>query len=473
MSKTKLPTMQDNFSNWYQEIVARAELAEHAPIKGCMTIRPYGYAIWENIRDELNTRIKKHGAKNTCFPMFIPESYLSREKDHVEGFSPEIAVVTYAGGNTLQENLIVRPTSETIIHESMGRWIQSYRDLPLRINQWCNVVRWEKHPRLFLRTTEFQWQEGHTAHATEDEARQEVAKMLKEYHNFSAEFLAIPTVMGRKSEKEKFAGAVESYSIEGLMPDGKALQMGTVHYLGENFSKMANVNFLDKDETLKLVQMTSWGVSTRLIGALIMVHGDNKGLVLPPKVAPTQVVIVPINEAILDYAHAVKNELEEAGIRVEIDDREDVRPGAKYYDHEIHGVPVRIDIGEKEMVDNTVTYAIRHNFAKGSANRDGIAHKLTDLLNTIQADMLVKASDELTKHTMPATDKDNFKQLLNEQAGMIRANWCNETSCELSIKEATSAVSRNLSLTEQCNTGSNCIWCGKPANSTAYFAKAY
>lgn len=253
----KLPSFTDNFSDWYQEVIYRAELAEHAPVKGCMTIRPYGYALWENMRDDLDARIKQHGAKNALFPLFIPESFLAREKDHVEGFSPEIAVVTYAGGAELPENLIVRPTSETIIHESMKRWIQSYRDLPLKVNQWCNVVRWEKHPRLFLRTTEFQWQEGHTAHQTEEEAHQEVATMIRVYADFARETLAIPVVVGKKSEKEKFAGAVESYSIEGLMPDGRALQMGTAHYLGDNFSKMAGVSFLDKDEKTKFVQMRS------------------------------------------------------------------------------------------------------------------------------------------------------------------------------------------------------------------------
>lgn len=473
MSKAKLPSFENDFTSWYQEVIARAELAEHSPVKGCMTIRPYGYEIWENIREELNTQIKRHGVKNASFPMFIPESYLSREKDHVEGFSPEIAVVTYAGGDTLQENLVVRPTSETIIHESMSRWIQSYRDLPLRLNQWCNVVRWEKHPRLFLRTTEFQWQEGHTAHATEEEARQEVAEMVQIYHDFSASVLAIPTIMGRKSEKEKFAGAIESYSIEGLMPDGKALQMGTVHYLGENFSKMANVNYLDKDGLLKLVQMTSWGVSTRLIGALIMVHGDNMGLVLPPKVAPIQVVIVPISESFQDYAYDIKSELEKSGIRVEVDNRKGVRPGAKFYEHEIRGVPIRLTIGEKEVSDNTISFALRFNSSKGYFHKDTAIEKVSEILVAIQKDMYEAANEKLLKHILHADNKNHFYDLLSNQSGMIVANWCNETDCELSIKESTSAVSRNMPLHKQHDMNGNCIWCGKPAKSVAYFAKAY
>jgi len=472
MSKTKLTTMEENFANWYQEVVARAELAEHAPIKGCMTIRPYGFAIWEHIKNELDIRIKKRGVKNACFPLFIPESYLAREKDHIEGFSPEIAVVTYAGGENLQENLIVRPTSETIVHESMKRWIQSYRDLPMRLNQWCNVVRWEKHPRLFLRTTEFQWQEGHTAHATELEARNEVAEMLQNYHDFSAEILAIPTIMGRKSEKEKFAGAVESYSIEGLMPDGKALQMGTVHYLGENFSKMADVSFLDKDMTKKFVQMTSWGVSTRLIGALIMVHGDNKGLVLPPRVAPVQVIIVPIGQA-LDYAKNIKSDLEKNNIRVEIDSREDIRPGVKFYDHELRGVPIRFEIGDREMLSNTITYTIRHNSLKGNLDRDGIADVVNLMLNEIQDEMLTKAIKKLEERIITTENKENFTSLLYKQAGLISVDWCGKTDCEIAIKEATSATTRNFPLTEINNSKCQCIWCGKPSKVIAYFAKAY
>lgn len=469
----KLPSFTDNFSDWYQEVIYRAELAEHAPVKGCMTIRPYGYALWENMRDDLDARIKQHGAKNALFPLFIPESFLAREKDHVEGFSPEIAVVTYAGGAELPENLIVRPTSETIIHESMKRWIQSYRDLPLKVNQWCNVVRWEKHPRLFLRTTEFQWQEGHTAHQTEEEAHQEVATMIRVYADFARETLAIPVVVGKKSEKEKFAGAVESYSIEGLMPDGRALQMGTAHYLGDNFSKMAGVSFLDKDEKTKFVQMTSWGVSTRLIGALIMAHGDEKGLVLPPKVAPTKVAIIPISETVLDYTKDIQSDLIKAGISTELDDRDDLRPGAKFYDQEVRGVPIRLEIGEQEVSNQQITYALRFNSLKGQINRVDIVKEIQQLLDKIQEEMLVKAEADLKKRIFETNDKAEFKKIIKTQAGLAQINWCGETDCELSIKEATGAMSRNMPIDQQHKTSGTCVWCGRPAKCVASFSKAY
>lgn len=481
MSERKLPDIESNFAGWYQEVVTKAKLAEHAPVKGCMIIRPYGYAIWENIKSALDQRIKENGAQNVCFPMFIPESYLAREKDHVEGFSPEIAVVTHAGGADLKEKLVVRPTSETIIHESMSRWIQSYRDLPLKINQWCNVVRWEKHPRLFLRTSEFQWQEGHTAHATEQEAREQVEDILREYDIFSRYVLAIPVVTGKKSEKEKFAGAVDSYSIEGLMPDGKALQMGTVHYLGENFSRMFGVDFLDQDGERKFVHMTSWGVSTRLIGALIMVHGDNKGLVLPPKVAPTQVVIVPIGgktegEQANAYKEALKIEgfLRKRGIRVEIDER-DIRPGAKFYEHEIRGVPLRLEIGKNEIRDRTVSYTIRYNSERGVLQmRNDMGVDVMEILDKIQRDMYDNAKKKLAERKIITRDKNSFESLLKEQSGMICTPWCCETECEMAIKEATGAVSRNI-LTDW-KIGENdekCIYCGKPTKAWACFAKSY
>jgi prolyl-tRNA synthetase len=473
MAKNKLPSMLDNFSEWYLEVITRADLAEHAAIKGCMIIKPYGYAIWELIRDDLDKRFKAVGVKNACFPLFIPQSFLAREEDHLEGFSPEIAVVTYAGGSELTEPLVVRPTSETIIHDSMKRWIHSHRDLPMLLNQWCNVVRWEKHPRLFLRTSEFQWQEGHTAHATADGARADVAKMIQVYHDFSADILAIPTIIGRKSEKEKFAGAVESYSIEGLMPDGKALQMGTAHYLGENFSKMADVSFLDSDGVQKYVHMTSWGASTRLIGALIMAHGDDKGLVLPPRVAPTQVVIVPIGEA-AEYAESIKSDLMVCGIRVEIDDREGVRPGSKFYDSEIRGIPLRFEVGEREITTSEVTYAVRHNATKGTLDRTRVVEFTLSLLKTIQRDMLQKATSKRNEHIVEANSKGDFIDLISEQAGFVRAHWCNETECELSIKEATRANTRNFPSNDQVLSADEpCVWCGKPSKVIAYFSKAY
>ncbi len=476
MEITKNSLSKDNIAEWYQNVVAKAKLAEHSPVKGCMTIMPYGYAIWENIRDELDRRIKKHGAKNASFPLFIPYSFLSREKEHVEGFSPEIAVVTHAGGKELPEPLVVRPTSETIIHESMKRWISSYKDLPLRVNQWCNVVRWEKHPRLFLRTSEFQWQEGHTAHATEQEARTEVEEMTEVYYNFVRDCMAIPTIKGKKSEKEKFAGAVDSYSIEGLMPDGKAVQMGTVHYLGQNFSKIADVKFENKESANNYVYMTSWGVSTRLIGALIMVHGDDKGLVLPPKIAPTQVVIIPIGDTD-EYCKKLQNDLEEFGIRVELDADKDVRPGAKYYTHEMRGVPLRIEVGKKELEENFVQCVKRVNGEKFKiAIDENIVANIQKALDEIQDTMLQNATENLQKRIIPANSKQEFMDLIDNQSGFIKANWCDEKECELAIKEATGANTRNLPFAENVtepHEDCTCVWCGKKAKKVAYFSKAY
>ncbi len=475
MSVKKELLSKDNMAEWYQNVIAKANMAEHSPVKGCMTIKPYGYAIWEMIRNELDKLIKKHGAKNMSFPLFIPYSYLSREKDHVEGFSPEIAVVTHAGGKKLQEPLVVRPTSETIIHESMKRWIRSYKDLPLKLNQWCNVVRWEKHPRLFLRTSEFQWQEGHTAHATEQEARQEVAEMIEIYYNFMKDFLAIPTIKGQKSEKEKFAGAVDSYSVEGLMPDNKAVQMGTIHYLGLNFSRIADVKFVDEKGAENFVYMTSWGVSTRLIGALVMVHGDDKGLVLPPRLAPTQIVIIPIGNT-LDFAQKLFNTLEQNGLRVELDARQDVRPGAKYFEHEMRGVPVRIEVGERELNNNQIMCANRVTGEKTTISLEGdYVQELKNLLQDIQNTLLQNATQKLKSSIIEAKDKEDFINKIKNQEGLVKACWCNEKECELSIKEHTGANTRNLPFDENEKElkDCNCIWCGKKAKKIAYFSKAY
>ena len=472
MSDKKLPAFK-NLPDWYQEVVERAELAEHSPVRGCMTIRPYGQAIWDLLKEELDRRIKKHGAKNCSFPLFIPYSYLSREKEHVEGFSPEIAVVTHAGGKELAEPLVVRPTSETIIHESMRRWINSYRDLPMKLNQWCNVVRWEKHPRLFLRSTEFWWQEGHTAHATEAEARETTMEMLDNYYDFVREVLAIPSVKGQKSVKERFAGAVDTYSIEGLMPDGKALQMATSHYLGQNFSKVSDVKFESPEKTQEYVFMTSWGASTRLMGGLIMMHGDDKGLVLPPKVAPVQVVIVPIGDTV-EQAKKVANILERADIRVEVDDSND-RPGAKFYYHELRGVPIRLEIGAKELAENKVNCAIRYSGEKKLLDEAGIEKQIKLMLDEIQKGMLDKAEKWIKSKIVEAKDKADFEKKLANQEGFIKAAWCGDEACEKSIKDATTANSRNIPFAE--NNGKmedcQCIWCGKKAKVVAYFAKSY
>lgn len=473
----KLPDFASAFSDWYQEVILRAELAEHAAVRGCMVIRPYGYAIWELIRDELDRRIKSRGISNVSFPLLIPESLLAREKDHVVGFSPECAVVTHAGGEALQEPLIVRPTSETIIHESMARWIGSYRDLPLRLNQWANAIRWEKRPRLFLRNTEFQWQEGHTAHATEAEARAEVADVVQLYHDFAAEILAIPTVTGRKTNREKFAGAVESSSIEGLMPDGKGLQMGTVHYLGQNFSQIAGVKYLDQTGITRFVEMTSWGVSTRLIGALIMVHGDDNGLVLPPAVAPHQVVIVPIgrdkNPTGLDGAVAeIATLLQSCGLRVMVDDRDGLSPGAKFYHWELRGVPLRIEIGPRDLEAGAVTLAWR----SGTLRKEVLARsRLGDVpaqLAEYQQGLYQAAEVRLSAHTVPVWSKHDFIQAVESQAGFVSASWCGVDECEVAIKEATGATTRNIPFGHD-GEHDRCIWCVNPGRFRVNFARAY
>jgi len=474
MSDKKLPSFKDNMPDWYQQVVADAGLAEHSPVRGCMTIKPYGQAIWDLLKEQLDKLIKKHGAKNCSFPLFIPYSYLSREKEHVEGFSPEIAVVTHAGGKELAEPLVVRPTSETIIHESMRRWINSYRDLPMRLNQWCNVVRWEKHPRLFLRSSEFWWQEGHTAHATEKEARAETDEMLDIYYNFARDVLALPSVKGQKSLKERFAGAVDTYSFEGLMPDGKALQLGTSHYLGQNFSRVSEVKFESPEKTQEYVYMTSWGVSTRLMGGLIMMHGDDKGLCLPPKVAPTQVIIVPIGDTI-KQAQEIAQKLTIGGIRVEIDDRDDVRPGAKFYYHELRGVPIRMEIGAKELEEKVVNCAIRYSGEKVKIDINKVVTEVNKLLENIQKAMLEKAEKWMNSKVFEANSKADFEKKLADQVGFVKVNWCGEPECEAAIKEATTASSRNIPFSE--NKGKmedcDCIWCGKKAKVKAYFAKSY
>jgi prolyl-tRNA synthetase len=470
----KLPSLSEFPTSWYQEVVARAQLAEHAPVKGCIVMLPYGNAIWENIKSSLNAMIEEHGAENVCFPLLIPYSYLSREKEHVEGFSPEIAVVTHAGGEELSEPLVVRPTSETIIHESMKRWITSYRDLPLRINQWANVMRWEKHPRLFLRTSEFFWQEGHTAHATEEEARAEVSEMTNIYHDYCEKYLAVPTLMGRKSEKEKFAGAVESYSIEGLMPDGRALQMGTIHYLGTNFSEMADVCFVNENNEKCYTQMTSWGVSTRLIGAIIMVHGDDKGLKIPPRIAPVQLQFIAISQdkVVINCCEQLTADMKKNGLRVKTDLR-DVRPGVKYNDSELRGVPMRIAIGSKEIESDCVELKLRDGIVK-SCKLSELTDKVVRVeLNSYHDRLLKNAKAQLTRMVRKVKTADELKQAILD-GEMAEMAWCNEMDCELRIKEATGASSRNMPLDgaildDKCT----CAWCGKKARKYAFFARAY
>ena len=451
----QITSMEEDFAQWYTDVVLKAELIGYTSVKGCMAIKPAGYAIWELIQKQLDERFKAAGVQNVYMPMFIPESLLEKEKDHVEGFAPEVAWVTYGGLQKLQERLCVRPTSETLFCDFYKNDIQSYRDLPKVYNQWCNVVRWEKETRPFLRSREFLWQEGHTAHATAEEAEERTIQMLNEYADFAEQVLAIPVIKGRKTEKEKFAGAEATYTIEALMHDGKALQSGTSHNFGDGFAKAFGIQFTDKDNKLKYVHQTSWGVTTRLIGALIMVHGDNSGLVLPPKVAPTQVVIIPIQqrkEGVLDKAYELKDRL--SNFRVKVDDT-DKSPGWKFAEAEMRGIPVRVEIGEK------IECAL-----------DELEAKIAELMETIQKDMLEKARKHRESHTYVAKNMEEMGNILNNTPGFVKAMWCGCQECEDKIKEQFAATSRCMPF-EQETLSDTCVCCGKPAKKMVYWGKAY
>lgn len=454
----------EDYSQWYQDVIANADLAEHSVVRGCMVIKLYGYSIWERIVAIIDSMLKSRGVKNAYFPIFIPQSFLEREKKHVKGFSPELAVVTHGGGKELEEPLVVRPTSETIIYESFSRWIQSYRDLPFVINQWANVVRWEMRPRLFLRTSEFLWQEGHTAHASLEEAEEYARMILNEvYAKFAEEYLAMPVYMGQKSEGEKFAGALRTFCIEALMQDGKSLQAGTSHNLSDNFSKSFNVTFLDKDGQRKNVFQTSWGVSTRLIGGLIMTHSDDKGLVLPPKVAPVQVVIIPIaksgDETIVSKAQSIAKQL--VGLSVEVDSREALRPGEKFYEWEKKGVPVRIEIGPKDLEKGSVILVRRDNGIKESCLIDQVSKRVGEILQDIQSSLFAAALKRRDESNKTADSWQEFEEAL-KQGGYVFSYFCGEESCEAGIKVKTKAVSRFLPLNAEEEEGDHyCIHCGK------------
>jgi prolyl-tRNA synthetase len=477
MPEKIVPRSQD-YSRWYTDVILRTELADYAPVRGCMVIRPYGYALWENIQETLDQRIKQTGAVNAYFPLFIPQSYIQREAQHVAGFSPELAVVTHGGGRELEEPLIVRPTSETIINAMFAKWIQSYRDLPLMINQWCNVVRWEMRTRLFLRTTEFLWQEGHTAHATAEEAQEEVLRMLEVYRDFSENEAAVPVIPGRKSEKEKFAGAVDSYSIEAMMGDRRALQAATSHSLGQNFSRAFGIQYLDGSNELQYAWQTSWGLTTRFIGAIVMVHGDDQGLMLPPRLAPIQVVVVPIwrSEAQRQQVMAVVEDMRRSlgdGLRMEVDDREDYTPGWKFNHWEMKGVPLRIEIGPRDVDKGQVVLARRDRpgrEGKAFAPLDGLARQVPALLEEIQASLLVRARDFLEENTTQPGSYDDFKVAVAD--GFARAYWCGDGSCEARIQEETQATTRCIPLDQSQEVG-RCILCGRPAEEMAIFARAY
>ncbi len=467
----EIADMEQDFPQWYTDVILKTELVDYGPVKGTMVIRPYGYAIWENIQSELNKRFKKVGVKNAYFPLLIPESYLKKEAEHVEGFAPEVAVVTHAGGNKLQEPLIIRPTSETIICDMFSKWMESYRDLPIIINQWANVMRWEKTTRPFLRTSEFLWQEGHTVHASAEEAEAETQLMLEVYREFAENALAIPVLTGRKTDKEKFAGAVATYGMEAMMLDGKSLQAGTSHYLGQNFAKSFNMKFLDKDGELKYGYSSSWGVSTRLIGALIMAHGDQRGLVIPPVVAPIQVVIVPIamhKEGVLDKANELKQAFENAGIRVELDSR-DASPGWKFNEWEMKGVPVRVEVGPRD-IENGKMLAMRRDTLDKQEYLLGDVDAISSLLNEVQINMLEKSRKMRDSRIKEADSIDGILEAVDGK-NFVKAPWCGCRECEDKIKEKTQATSRIISGDNAENKV--CAVCGKKAEKIVVYARAY
>lgn len=468
-----IASREEDFSRWYTDVILKTELVDYSDVKGCMVIRPYGYGIWELIQKELDARFKATGHKNAYFPLFIPESLLKKEAEHVEGFAPEVAIVTIAGNEELTERLVVRPTSETIICSMYAKWIQSYRDLPVLINQWCNVVRWEKTTRPFLRTSEFLWQEGHTVHATEEEAQAETMQMLNIYAEFVENVLAIPVIKGRKSEKEKFAGAVATYTMESMMQDGKALQMGTSHNLGQNFAKGFNIQFLDKDGQLKYAWQTSWGVSTRMIGGIIMVHGDARGLVLPPKVAPIQVVILPIAQhkpGVLEKAGELTAKLRAAGLRVELDDREGQSAGWKFNEWEMRGVPLRIEIGPRDIEQGQVVAVRRDDLQKRTLALEGIEKAIPGILDEVHNGMYAKAKAFRDGKITTAVNFDDFTEGVKQ--GFVKAMWCGERECEVQIKEKTGASTRCMPF-DQEEISHTCVHCGKKAKQMMYFGKAY
>lgn len=474
-----LPKQSEDFPAWYQEVVKGADLAENSLVRGTMVIKPYGFAIWEAIQRAYDDRIKATGHQNLYFPLFIPYKLLEREAEHVEGFAPEVAVITHAGGEKLEEPFVVRPTSETIIWETYAKWVQSYRDLPLLYNQWCNVVRWEKRPRLFLRTTEFLWQEGHTAHESADEAIAEQRRILDEvYVDAARNVLAIPVVPGHKSASERFAGAVDTMTMEALMRDRKALQAGTSHYLGQNFAKAYDVQFQNRAGELEYAYATSWGVSTRLVGGLIMTHGDDKGLRLPPRVAPIQVVIVPIYKTddersrVLEAADRIMRELAGVGVRVKIDDRDEYRPGYKFNEWELKGVPVRLEIGPRDLDGGQVTLARRDTGEKGPQPLEGLAAAIPPLLDRIQDALYTQAETFREQHTFRPSSYDEMGAMLADPGGFMIGGWCGQDTCEQKVKGEFKATIRYLPLDPEPVSGL-CLVCGRPATDEAAWAQAY
>jgi prolyl-tRNA synthetase len=468
-----------DFSEWYTQVILKSGMADYAPVKGCMIFRELSYAIWEKIQEVFNRKIKATGHSNVYFPLFIPESFLKKEAKHFVGFVPEVAWVTMGGETPLEERLAIRPTSETIMYATFAKWVRSWRDLPIKINQWCSVVRWEtKATKLFLRTREFLWQEGHTAHSTKEEADAEVMEILNAYKDVIENYLAIPVMTGKKTEMEKFAGALYTTALETIMPDGKALQMGTSHQLGQNFSKVFDIKYLDKEEKDQYVWQTSWGFTTRMIGAMVMVHGDDKGLVLPPKVAPTQVAIVPIPykgeeaEAILKASKNVLEQLQQAGLTTVLDDRPEYTPGWKFNEWELKGVPVRIEIGPRDLKQGQVTIVRRDKRQKTVAKQDEVAETVTKLLDDAQQALFEKAKTLLIDNTTTVKTYEEFKRVLEERGGFIRASWCGEPACEEKIKDETGATIRIVPF-EKEEPFSECVRCGGKAKEAVYFGRAY
>ncbi len=472
----RITKRETDYSRWYTDVILQAKLADYSPVKGCMVIRPNGYGLWESMQRELDRMFKESGHRNAYFPMLIPESFMKKEAEHVEGFAPECAVVTHGGGSELEEPLYLRPTSETIIWSMYRKWIMSYRDLPILINQWANVVRWEMRTRLFLRTTEFLWQEGHTAHATQEEAEAETLQMLEIYRKFAEEFMAMPVIKGLKSESEKFAGAVRTYSIEAMMQDKKALQAGTSHFLGQNFAKAFDVKFQDRDGELKYVYATSWGVSTRLIGALIMTHGDDNGIIVPPKLAPLQTVIIPIwreetRGEVLDFSEKVRKQLQNE-FSVQLDDRDQYKPGYKFTEWEAQGVPLRIEIGPRDVAANQVTLVRRDTREKTAVALNGVAEQVKLQLDSIQQSLFARALKMRQENTRKAEKLADLTEILDNEGGFIQAHWCGSAECEAKVKEATKATIRNIPFDREKEDG-ECLVCAQKSEGRVIFARAY
>lgn len=469
----QITSMEEDFAQWYTDVVKKAGLVDYSSVRGCMVHLPYGYAIWENIQKELDRRFKETGVENVYMPMFIPESLLQKEKDHVEGFAPEVAWVTQGGLEPLQEKLCVRPTSETLFCDLYSKIVQSHRDLPKLFNQWCSVVRWEKTTRPYLRSMEFLWQEGHTAHATDEQAEERTIQMLNLYADFCEHVLAIPMIKGQKTEKEKFAGAKDTYTIEALMHDGKALQSGTSHNFGDGFARAFGIQYTDKDNQLQYVHQTSWGMSTRIIGAIIMVHGDNSGLVLPPRIAPTQVMVIPIaqhKDGVLEKAEEIRAELSKI-CRVKTD-TSDKGPGFKFAEQEMRGIPLRVEIGPKDLEAGTAAIVRRDTREKIVVPFEGLAEEVSRLLTQMQADMLARATAYRDSHISEARTYEEFIDCANNKPGFIKAMWCGEEACELKIKEDTTVTSRCMPFKQE-QISDVCVCCGKPAKKLVYWGKAY